>query len=134
MSKAYDILNELKMLTPYIQSLEDEREQLRASLLTSPKISDMKTTGGIKRNVDDSYISMLGVDKELEEALKRKRELTGLLKQLPHEEGLVLRMAFINRYSEYEIRDRLRIGRNRYYQLKKGGIKMLDEILLSGTN
>ena len=114
MSKAYDILNELKMLTPYIQSLEDEREQLRASLLTSPKISDMKVVGGIKRNIDDSYISMLGIDEELEEALKRKRELTGLLKQLPHEEGLVLRMAFINRYSEYEIRDRSRIGRNRY--------------------
>ncbi|MCS4488406.1 DUF1492 domain-containing protein [Streptococcus sciuri] len=134
MSKAYTILNELKMLVPYIQSLEEERTQLLASLLTSPKLSTMKVTGGIKHKVDDTYMSILDIDEELAEALERKRELTRLLKQLPHEEGLVLRMAFINRYSEYEIRDRLRIGRNRYYRLKKGGIKRLDELLQGGTN
>ncbi|MDY3824155.1 MAG: DUF1492 domain-containing protein [Streptococcus sp.] len=134
MRRAEDVLDELRTLLPYIESLAEERAQLKSSLLSSPKMSDMKTSGGIKKQVDDTYSEIMDLDKELatesRRATERKTEISLLINQLPnHEHRILLRMIYINHFDEWTIRDRLKIGRNRYFKLRRDALKEFEVLI-----
>ena len=136
MSRAKELLDELRNLDMDIQSRIDEINELEAGLLSSPKWKAEKTKGGQTKRVDDVYTQLVimkeAIERDTNEVINRKLELGRLINKLKNpKKRSVLRMTYIIKLCIDDICDDLIISKATYYRLRKQAEDELDKIILN---
>ena len=134
MSRAKELLTELQSLDMDIQSRIDEINELEASLLSSPKWTDVKVQSGQVRKIDDVYAQLITMKQEIErdvkEIIDRKLELSRLINKLSNPKfRTVLRMTYINKMYVDDICDKMEISRTTFYTWRGLAISELNDLL-----
>ena len=132
--KAKELLKELQDLDMDIQSRIDEINELEASLLSSPKWTDVKVQSGKVRKIDDVYAQLIAMKDEIEKDTKviidRKLELSRLINRLSDpRHRTILRMTYINKGTADSICYDLKMSRTTYYRLKNEAISALGKVI-----
>lgn len=136
MSKAKELLDELKNLDADIQCRIDEVCTLEAGLLSSPKWSTDKIKGGKSTKVDDVYAQLIVLKESIEhdtnDIINRKLELSRLINKVSNpKERAILRMTYILKQYPEEIMEQLGISQSTYYRLRKHATEEIDIFLES---
>jgi DNA-directed RNA polymerase specialized sigma subunit len=132
--KAKELLSELQNLDMDIQSRIDEIKELEASLLSSPKWSDVKVKSSQTKKVDDVYVQLITMKNEIEKdtniIINRKLELGRMINKLSNpKHRTILRMTYINKGTADSICYDLKMSRTTYYRLKNEAILALEEVI-----
>ena len=133
MSRARAILKDLRNLDLYIASLIRRREKIEASLLSSPKWTADKVSGGQKQRQDDVYVELIAtaedIEKKTAEAIKKQRELQGFIDSLADDTSkTILSLVYIDKMSMYEIMDVMKVSDRTYYRLLRIARKELEQL------
>lgn len=133
MNKAKAILKDLRNLDLYIASLIRRREKIEASLLSSPKWTADKISGGVKRKQDDVYVELMttadDIEKKTAEAIKKQRELQNIIDNLTDDTSkTILSLVYIDKMSMYDVMDEMRISDRTYYRLLRIARKELEQV------
>lgn len=132
MNKAKAILKDLRNLDLYIASLIRRREKIEASLLSSPKWTADKISGGVKRKQDDVYVELLAtaddIEKKTAEAIKKQRELQNIIDNTDDTSKTILSLVYIDKMSMYDVMDEMRISDRTYYRLLRIARKELEQV------
>ncbi len=133
MNKAKAILKDLRNLDLYIASLIRRREKIEASLLSSPKWTADKISGGVKRKQDDVYVELMAtaddIEKKTAEAIKKQRELQNIIDNLADDTSkTILSLVYIDKMSMYDVMDEMRISDRTYYRLLRIARKELEQV------
>lgn len=133
MNKAKAILKDLRNLDLYIASLIRRREKIEASLLSSPKWTADKISGGVKRRQDDVYVELMAtaddIEKKTAEAIKKQRELQNIIDNLTDDTSkTILSLVYIDKMSMYDVMDEMRISDRTYYRLLRIARKELEQV------
>lgn len=136
MSKASQLLDELKNLDADIQCRIDEVSTLEAGLLSSPKWSTDKIKGGKSTKVDDVYAQLIVLKESIEhdtnEVINRKLELSRLINKVSNpKERAILRMTYILKKYPEDVMEHLGISQSTYYRLRKHATEEIDIFLES---
>ena len=134
MSRDRAILKDLRNLDLYIASLIRRREKIEASLLSSPKWTADKVSGGQKQRQDDVYVELIAtaedIEKKTAEAIKKQRELQGFIDSLADDTSkTILSLVYIDKMSMYEIMDVMKVSDRTYYRLLRIARKELEQLL-----
>ncbi|HEL1625484.1 TPA: DUF1492 domain-containing protein [Streptococcus suis] len=133
MNKAKAILKDLRNLDLYIASLIRRREKIEASLLSSPKWTADKVSGGAKKKQDDVYVELMAtaddIEKKTAEAIKKQRELQNIIDNLNDDTSkTILSLVYIDKMSMYDVMDEMRISDRTYYRLLSIARKELEQV------
>ncbi|AER15630.1 DUF1492 domain-containing protein [Streptococcus suis] len=133
MNKAKAILKDLRNLDLYIASLIRRREKIEASLLSSPKWTADKVSGGAKKKQDDVYVELMAtaddIEKKTAEAIKKQRELQNIIDNLNDDTSkTILSLVYIDKMSMYDVMDEMRISDRTYYRLLRIARKELEQV------
>ncbi|HEM5553471.1 TPA: DUF1492 domain-containing protein [Streptococcus suis] len=133
MNKAKAILKDLRNLDLYITSLIRRREKIEASLLSSPKWTADKVSGGAKKKQDDVYVELMAtaddIEKKTAEAIKKQRELQNIIDNLNDDTSkTILSLVYIDKMSMYDVMDEMRISDRTYYRLLRIARKELEQV------
>ncbi|HEL2299887.1 TPA: DUF1492 domain-containing protein, partial [Streptococcus suis] len=133
MNKAKAILKDLRNLDLYITSLVRRREKIEASLLSSPKWTADKVSGGAKKKQDDVYVELMAtaddIEKKTAEAIKKQRELQNIIDNLNDDTSkTILSLVYIDKMSMYDVMDEMRISDRTYYRLLRIARKELEQV------
>ncbi|PNS45097.1 DUF1492 domain-containing protein [Streptococcus suis] len=133
MDKAKAILKDLRNLDLYIASLIRRREKIEASLLSSPKWTADKVSGGAKKKRDDVYVELMAtaddIEKKTAEAIKKQRELQNIIDNLNDDTSkTILSLVYIDKMSMYDVMDEMRISDRTYYRLLRIARKELEQV------
>lgn len=133
-TKADYILEELRLIPKTIKQLKLDIENTRSSLLTSPKWSDMKVSGGVRRTQTDKNVSIIDASDyglaEIDRLVKRREEIVGVIMQIPDSaQRHVLLTTYLNCQTFDEAIDKLELNRNKYYTIKAKAVRSLNVIL-----
>lgn len=133
-TKADYILEELRLIPKTIKQLKLDIENTRSSLLTSPKWSDMKVSGGVRRTQTDKNVSIIDASDyglaEIDRLVKRREEIIGVIMQIPDSaQRHVLLTTYLNCQTFDEAIDKLELNRNKYYTIKAKAVRSLNVIL-----
>lgn len=137
MSKAKEILNELKHLDQDIQCRLDEIASIEASLLSSPKLSKDRVQSNNTRKLDDVYVQLITMRDEIEQdtakVISRRLELAQLINRLSDPKyRMLLRMIYINKESMFDVCESLEdISVSSFYRLKKEAIAELERLIVN---
>ncbi|RGN68234.1 DUF1492 domain-containing protein [Streptococcus anginosus] len=139
MSKAKAILKDLRNLDLYIASLIRRREKIEASLLSSPKWSADKVSGGMKRKQDDVYVELLTTAQDIErktvEALKKQRELQNLIDGLDNSDSqTILSMVYVDKMTRWQVMDELNCSESTYFRLLRIATKELNNLTVNDSD
>ncbi|HFI0914077.1 TPA: DUF1492 domain-containing protein [Streptococcus suis] len=138
MNKAKELLDELQNLDEEIQNRIDELANLKASLLSSPKMNVNKVQGGQKIQLDERYIDIFSIQDSLkeymkdatEEAIKRRIELSRLIDKMPKPASrTILRMVYVQKASVYDMIEFLQCSKTTFYKKKKEAIRELGAVI-----
>jgi DNA-directed RNA polymerase specialized sigma subunit len=134
MSKASQLLDELKNLDADIECRIDELRTLEAGLLSSPKWASDKIKGGKPVKVDDVYAQLIvlkeSIEQDTNEAINRKLELSRLINKVSNpKERAILRMTYILKQYPEDVMERLKISQSTYYRLRKHATEEIDIFL-----
>lgn len=133
MNKAKAILKDLRNLDLYIASLIRRREKIEASLLSSPKWTADKVSGGANKKQDDVYVELMAtaddIEKKTAEAIKKQRELQNIIDNLNDDTSkTILSLVYIDKMSMYDVMDEMRISDRTYYRLLRIARKELEQV------
>ncbi|HEL1992834.1 TPA: DUF1492 domain-containing protein [Streptococcus suis] len=133
MNKAKAILKDLRNLDLYIASLIRRREKIESSLLSSPKWTADKVSGGAKKKQDDVYVELMAtaddIEKKTAEAIKKQRELQNIIDNLNDDTSkTILSLVYIDKMSMYDVMDEMRISDRTYYRLLRIARKELEQV------
>lgn len=133
-TKADYMLEELRLIPKMIKQLKLDIEATQASLLTSPRWSDMKVSGGLKRTQTDKNVSIIDASDygkaEIARLIERREEIVCTIMQIPDvAQRHVLLTTYLNCETFDEAIDKLELNRNKYYTIKQKAIKSLNVIL-----
>ena len=99
-TEAVKMLNELRIIPKLVSELKQDLEATRTSLISSPKWSDMKVTGGIKRSQDDKYVDIIDTtsyhQQEIDNLFKRKDDILEIINSLEVEQRLLIITSYCN--------------------------------------
>lgn len=131
-TKAGRLLKELHTIPKIIHELKLDIERTQASLLSSPKWSDMRVTGGVRQSQGDKNASIIDAKDynlaEVNRLLKRKEEIHNILNQLDPEFRLLLTRAYcIEEYPSDCIGKYY--SERKYYTVKRKAIDQLNAVL-----
>ena len=134
MSKASQLLDELKNLDTDIQSRIDEVKKLEAGLLSGSKWSTDKIKGGKITKIDDVYAQLIvlkeSIEQDTNEVINRKLELSRLINKVSDpKERAILRMTYILKQYPEDVMDYLKISQSTYYRLRKHATEEIDIFL-----
>lgn len=134
MSKASQLLDELKNLDTDIQSRIDEVRMLEAGLLSSSEWSADKVKGGKITKVDDVYAQLIVLKESIEhdtnDVINRKIELSRLINKVSNpKERAILRMTYILKQYPEDVMEHLEISQATYYRLRKHATEEIDVFL-----
>ncbi|HEM4266412.1 TPA: DUF1492 domain-containing protein, partial [Streptococcus suis] len=127
------ILKDLRNLDLYIASLIRRREKIESSLLSSPKWTADKVSGGAKKKQDDVYVELMAtaddIEKKTAEAIKKQRELQNIIDNLNDDTSkTILSLVYIDKMSMYDVMDEMRISDRTYYRLLRIARKELEQV------
>lgn len=132
-TEAVKMLNELRIIPKLVSELKQDLEATRTSLISSPKWSDMKVTGGIKRSQDDKYVDIIDTtsyhQQEIDKLLKRKDDILEIVNSLEVEQRLLIITSYCNCKYPSEAIGKLGWGRNKYYSMLNKSIESIDLML-----
>lgn len=133
-TEAEYLLEELRLIPKMIKQLKLDVEATRSSLLTSPKWSDMKVSGGIRQSQTDRNVSIIDASDyglaEIDRLVKRREEIIGIIMRMPDvAQRHVLLTTYLRCETFDEAIDKLELNRNKYYTIKTKAIKNLNIIL-----
>ncbi|HEM3355257.1 TPA: DUF1492 domain-containing protein [Streptococcus suis] len=136
MNKAKAILKDLRNLDLYIASLIRRREKIEASLLSSPKWTADKVSGGAKKKQDDVYVELMATADDIEaktvEAIKKQRELQSMIDGLSNSDSqTVLSMVYIDKMSPWQVMDALNCSESTYYRILLVATRELNEMTVN---
>ncbi|HEM4327416.1 DUF1492 domain-containing protein [Streptococcus suis] len=136
MNKAKAILKDLRNLDLYIASLIRRREKIEASLLSSPKWTADKVSGGVKKKQDDVYVELMATADDIEaktvEAIKKQRELQSMIDGLSNSDSqTVLSMVYIDKMSPWQVMDALNCSESTYYRILRVATRELNEMTVN---
>ena len=139
MSKAKAILKDLRNLDLYIASLIRRRDKIEASLISSPKWSSDKVSGGIKRKQDDVYVELLttaeDIEKKTVEALKKQRELQDLIDGLDNSDSrTILSMVYIDKMTRWQVMDELCVSESTYFRMLRVATRELNAVTVNDSD
>lgn len=134
MSKASQLLDELRNLDTDIQSRIEEVKKLEAGLLSSSKWSSDKIKGGKITTIDDVYAQLIvlkeSIEQDTNEAINRKLELSRLINKVSNpKERAILRMTYILKQYPEDVMEHLKISQATYYRLRKHATEEIDIFL-----
>ena len=134
MSKASQLLDDLKNLDTDIQSRIDEVRTLEAGLLSSSKWTTDKIKGGKITKIDDVYAQLIvlkeSIEQDTNEVINRKLELSRLINKVSDpKERAILRMTYILKQYPEDVMDYLKISQSTYYRLRKHATEEIDIFL-----
>ena len=134
MSKASQLLDELKNLDTDIQSRIDEVKKLEAGLLSSSKWTTDKIKGGKITKIDDVYAQLIvlkeSIEQDTNEVINRKIELSRLINKVSDpKERAILRMTYILKQYPEDVMEYLKISQSTYYRLRKHATEEIDIFL-----
>nr|WP_306172839.1 DUF1492 domain-containing protein [Streptococcus suis] len=123
----------MRNLDLYIASLIRRREKIEASLLSSPKWTADKVSGGAKKKQDDVYVELMAtaddIEKKTAEAIKKQRELQNIIDNLNDDiSKTILSLVYIDKMSMYDVMDEMRISDRTYYRLLRIARKELEQV------
>nr|WP_212752075.1 DUF1492 domain-containing protein [Streptococcus suis] len=123
----------MRNLDLYIASLIRRREKIEASLLSSPKWTADKVSGGAKKKQDDVYVELMAtaddIEKKTAEAIKKQRELQNIIDNLNDDTSkTILSLVYIDKMSMYDVMDEMRISDRTYYRLLRIARKELEQV------
>nr|WP_301183458.1 DUF1492 domain-containing protein [Streptococcus suis] len=123
----------MRNLDLYIASLIRRREKIEASLLSSPKWTADKVSGGAKMKQDDVYVELMATADDIErktaEAIKKQRELQNIIDNLNDDTSkTILSLVYIDKMSMYDVMDEMRISDRTYYRLLSIARKELEQV------
>lgn len=134
-TKAQILLKELRVIPKLIAALKQDIEATRSSVLTSPKWSDMRVSGGVRTSQEDKNIAIVDVTdyntKEIEKLIVRRAEIIQIINSMP---DMVFRhiliVTYVNTETYDEAMEYLDIrNRNKYFMLKRKAEESLNLIL-----
>ncbi len=133
-TEAEYLLEELRLIPKIIKQLKLDIEATRSSLLTSPKWSDMKVSGGIRQSQTDRNVSIIDTSDyglaEIDRLIKRREEIIGIIMRIPDvAQRHVLLTTYLRCETFDEAIDKLELNRNKYYTIKTKAVKNLNIIL-----
>lgn len=133
-TEAEYLLEELRLIPKIIKQLKLDIEATRSSLLTSPKWSDMKVSGGIRQSQTDKNVSIIDMSDygttEIDRLIKRREEIIGIVMRIPDTaQRHILLTTYLNCETFDEAIDMLELNRNKYYTIKAKAVKNLNIIL-----
>lgn len=133
-TEAEYLLEELRLIPKIIKQLKLDIEATRSSLLTSPKWSDMKVSGGIRQSQTDRNVSIIDTSDyglaEIDRLIKRREEIIGIIMRIPDAaQRHVLLTTYLRCETFDEAIDMLELNRNKYYTIKTKAVKNLNIIL-----
>lgn len=133
-TEAEYLLEELRLIPKIIKQLKLDIEATRSSLLTSPKWSDMKVSGGIRQSQTDKNVSIIDTSDyctvEIDRLIKRREEIIGIIMRIPDAaQRHVLLTTYLRCETFDEAIDKLELNRNKYYTTKTKAVKNLNIIL-----
>lgn len=139
MSRAKSILKDLRNLDLYIASLIRRREKIEASLLSSPKWTADKVSGGTKRKQDDVYIELMTTAEDIEaktvEAIKKQRELQSMIDGLSNSDSqTVLSMVYIDKMTPWQVMDALNCSESTYFRLLRIATRELNDMTVNDSD
>lgn len=139
MSKAKAILKDLRNLDLYIASLIRRREKIEASLLSSPKWTADKVSGGNKRKQDDVYVELMTTAEDIEqktvEAIKKQRELQSMIDSLSNSDSqTVLSMVYIDKMTPWQVMDALNCSESTYFRLLRIATRELNDMTVNDSD
>lgn len=139
MSRAKTILKDLRNLDLYIQSLIRRREKVEASLLSSPKWTADKVSGGNKRKQDDVYVELMTTAEDIEqktvEAIKKQRELQSMIDSLSNSDSqTVLSMVYIDKMTPWQVMDALNCSESTYFRLLRIATRELNDMTVNDSD
>lgn len=132
------LLHELQSIPRLIIALKQDIEATRSSVLTSPKWSDMKVSGGVRISQESKNIAIVDITayntEEIKKLVARRAEIIQIIMTVP---DIVLRYVLLATYVNTETCDEameyLDIrNRNKYFTLKREAEESLD-LILKGT-
>lgn len=138
MSRAKAILKDLRNLDLYIASLIRRREKIEASLLSSPKWTADKVSGGTKRKQDDVYVELMTTAEDIEaktvEAIKKQRELQSMIDSLSNSDSqTVLSMVYIDKMTPWQVMDALNCSESTYFRLLRIATRELNDMTVNDS-
>ncbi|HES2369687.1 TPA: DUF1492 domain-containing protein [Streptococcus pyogenes] len=139
MSKAKAILKDLRNLDLYIASLIRRRDKIEASLLSSPKWTADKVSGGNKRRQDDVYVELIAtaedIEKKTAEAIRKQRELQNLIDSLENTDSqTILSMVYIDKMTRWQVIDQLNCSESTYFRLLRVATKELNNLTVNDSD
>lgn len=139
MSKAKAILKDLRNLDLYIASLIRRREKIETSLLSSPKWTADKVSGGNKRKQDDVYVELMITAEDIEaktvEAIKKQRELQSMIDSLGNSNSqTVLSMVYIDKMTPWQVMDALNCSESTYFRLLRIATRELNDMTVNDSD
>ncbi|AAL98057.1 TPA: DUF1492 domain-containing protein [Streptococcus pyogenes] len=139
MSKAKAILKDLRNLDLYIASLIRRRDKIEASLLSSPKWTADKVSGGNKRRQDDVYVELIAtaedIEKKTAEAIRKQRELQNLIDSLENTDSqTILSMVYIDKMTRWQVIDELNCSESTYFRLLRVATKELNNLTVNDSD
>lgn len=139
MSKAKAILKDLRNLDLYIASLIRRWEKIEASLLSSPKWTADKVSGGNKRRQDDVYVELIAtaedIEKKTAEAIRKQRELQNLIDSLENTDSqTILSMVYIDKMTRWQVIDELNCSESTYFRLLRVATKELNNLTVNDSD
>lgn len=139
MSKAKAILKDLRNLDLYIASLIKRREKIEASLLSSPKWTADKVSGGNKRKQDDVYVELMTTAEDIEqktvEAIKKQRELQSMIDSLSNSDSqTLLSMVYIDKMTSWQVMDALNCSESTYFRLLRIATRELNDMTVNDSD
>ncbi|MGT2744855.1 DUF1492 domain-containing protein [Streptococcus phocae subsp. phocae] len=136
-TEAEKILKELQTIPKIINELKLDIERTQSSLLSSPKWSDMRVSGGVRKSQEDKNISIIDTSeynrKEVERLIQRKEEIMSLIYNLEVEQRLLLITAYCNCRYPTEAIEKLGWGKDKFYIIKRLAIKNLNDNIRENT-
>nr|WP_210766821.1 DUF1492 domain-containing protein [Streptococcus sp. NLN64] len=132
-------MHELRSIPKLIAILKQDIEFTRSSVLTSPKWSDMKVSGGVRTSQESKNIAIVDITayntEEIKKLVARRAEIIQIIMTVP---DIVLRYVLLATYVNTETCDEameyLDIrNRNKYFTLKREAEESLDMILKGTT-
>lgn len=138
-TEAQILLHELRSIPKLIAILKQDIEFTRSSVLTSPKWSDMKVSGGVRTSQESKNIAIVDITayntEEIKKLVARREEIIQIIMTVP---DIVLRYVLLATYVNTETCDEameyLDIrNRNKYFTLKREAEESLDMILKGTT-
>lgn len=134
MSKASQLLDELKNLDADIQCRIDEVKKLEAGLLSSSTWTTDKIKGGKITKIDDVYAQLIvlkeSIERDTNEVINRKIELSRLINKVSDpKERAILRMTYILKQYPEDVMEHLKISQATYYRLRKHATEEIDIFL-----